>query len=76
PENALQGYFVLYNSLGVHKGDSVFQKNFNLLVSEGQFSLAAEHVSLPHVGVQFHPESFASPAGEYFMQCFLRLLNC
>ena len=76
PPDVLQGYFVLYNSLGIELNDSVFQKDFVLLASKGKFSLAAEHVLFPRVGVQFHPESFASIGGDYFMRSFLRLIQC
>ncbi len=72
--NSLQGYFVLYNSLGVEIDDPVFQNKFKLLAAK-KYALAAEHVFLPHVGVQFHPESFASTGGDYFLRSFLRLLG-
>ena len=75
PQDAFEGYLVLYHSLGVATQNLVFQKHFNLLVSHGKYSMAAEHVTLPHLGVQFHPESFASSQGEYFLQCFLRLIH-
>lgn len=76
PDDVLKGYFVLYNSLGIPVHDKVFEDRFNLLAQKGQFSLAAEHKSLPHVGVQFHPESFASSNGDYFLHSFLRLISC
>ena len=36
--------------------------------------LALRHRRLPVYGVQFHPESYMSPAGDRLLECFLRLL--
>lgn len=74
PQNGLKGHFVLYNSLGIQVSDRVFQYNFTMLAANDKYVLAAEHKLFPHLGVQFHPESFASPAGSYFLQCFLKRL--
>ena len=73
--HTLQGYFVLYKSLGVPWDDSVFQKDFRLLAHENKISLAAEHVQFPHMGVQFHPESFASTGGDNLLKGFLKLVQ-
>ena len=40
------------------------------------FTIATEHILWPHFGVQFHPESFASPGGHHFLKNFLRLIEC
>lgn len=74
-QDALHGYFVRYNSLGVRVNDIVFCKDIALLAGQGEFAMAVEHVQLPRIGVQFHPESFASPGGEHFMRSFLKLVN-
>ncbi len=71
--HVLQGYFVLYNSWGVSARDKVFQKEFTLLSSANGIAQAAEHACYPHLSVQFHPESFASPQGEAILTSFLRL---
>lgn len=76
PPNALKGYFVLYNSLGIEKNDLIFRNEFTLLSTHSKFALAAEHAQRPHLGVQFHPESFASPGGDFFMRHILKLLKC
>ncbi len=69
------GKIVLYNSLGISVKDFVFKETFHLLMSYENFSLVTEHTILPQIGVQFHPESFASPNGKFFMKLFLRLLK-
>ncbi len=33
--------------------------------------MALRHVARPHVGVQFHPESFLTPAGPALLRAFL-----
>jgi anthranilate synthase component 2 len=75
PSHALKGYFVLYHSLGIETTQDVFKTHFHLLACNGNISMAAEHMIYPHLGVQFHPESFASPNGGILLQGFLRLLN-
>lgn len=66
-----KGTFVLYNSLGSLESDYVFQNHVVSLHSENQICLIAEHKTLPHIGVQFHPESFASSGGHDFLIAFL-----
>lgn len=64
----VDGRMVLYNSLGAL--DSRFPSNptWSLLsVAEG-CAMAVEHRHRPWLGVQFHPESFASPGGEAFLR--------
>ena len=34
-----------------------------------------EHKTLPVVGIQFHPESFATPKGQYFIDAFIELIK-
>lgn len=72
---ALQGYFVLYNSLGIEKNDPVFYDRFQLLATHKRISMAAEHRDKCHIGVQFHPESFASPNGRVILNDFLKLIS-
>lgn len=74
PQNAFQRSFVLYNSLGCFAQDMVFQSLFHSLYSEQGVCLVAEHRRLPHIGVQFHPESFASSGGEHFLKSFVHLI--
>lgn len=74
PQNAFQSSFVLYNSLGCFSQDRIFQSTFRSLYSERGVCLVAEHTCLPHIGVQFHPESFASRGGEHFLRCFVHLI--
>ena len=75
-ENELIGIFVLYNSLGCKTNDPVFSKNMVALANDNGFILAAEHKAYPRIGVQFHPESFASPGGNSILNTFLRLSLC
>ena len=58
---ALQGKFVLYNSLGCKIKDPVFTKDMLLLSEQDGFSLAVEHKLYPRIGVQYHPEKFCKP---------------
>lgn len=74
--NELEGKFVLYNSLGCKISDPIFQQNMLALAVEDNFVLATEHMTYPRIGLQFHPESFASPGGSKILQSFLRLLRC
>lgn len=69
------GRFVLFNSLGCRSDDPVFAAEgpFSCLAAEDGFALVAEHKVLPRLGVQFHPESFASPGGESFLRAFAAL---
>jgi anthranilate synthase/aminodeoxychorismate synthase-like glutamine amidotransferase len=71
PNYVFNGTFVLYNSLGSLESDHVFQNHAVSLHSENQMCLIAEHKKLPHIGVQFHPESFASSGGHDFLIAFL-----
>lgn len=75
-KNELCGIFVLYNSLGCKKNDPIFSKNMIALASDNGFILATEHRAYPRIGVQFHPESFASPGGNHILNTFLRLVSC
>jgi anthranilate/para-aminobenzoate synthase component II len=72
----LHGRFVLYNSLGCKISDPIFSKNMVALASENGFVIATEHCLYPRIGIQFHPESFASPAGFKVLNTFLRLIKC
>jgi anthranilate synthase/aminodeoxychorismate synthase-like glutamine amidotransferase len=75
-ESELIGTFVLYNSLGCKTDDPIFSKNMVDLASDNGFILATEHHTYPRIGVQFHPESFASPGGNSILNTFLRLVLC
>ncbi|KAB8036266.1 hypothetical protein GCL60_15900 [Silvanigrella paludirubra] len=74
-ENDLNGTFVLYNSLGCKIDDPIFKENMLALAFEEGFVLATEHKVFPRIGVQFHPESFASPGGNTILNSFLRLIS-
>lgn len=74
--NELHGIFVLYNSLGCKVKDSIFSKNMVALAHDSGIVLATEHKDLPRIGIQFHPESFASPGGSLILNTFLRLITC
>jgi len=74
-KNELLGTFVLYNSLGCKIDDPIFSQNMLALASYSGFILATEHKDLPRIGVQFHPESFASPGGNIILNSFLRLIS-
>jgi anthranilate/para-aminobenzoate synthase component II len=71
-----KGTYVLYNSLGCKIQDPMFLKNFHLLASENDLCLMTEHKIFPRIGVQFHPESFASPNGYAILNEFLGLILC
>ncbi|KAB8027765.1 aminodeoxychorismate/anthranilate synthase component II [Fluviispira multicolorata] len=66
-----KGSVVLYNSLGCKSSDPIFSNSVVSLANESGFSLIAEHKHLARIGVQFHPESFASPGGDSFLNAFL-----
>ncbi|APJ02792.1 aminodeoxychorismate/anthranilate synthase component II [Silvanigrella aquatica] len=74
--NVLNQKFVFYNSLGCKTNDPVFSKSMLALADEKGFVLATEHKMFPRIGVQFHPESFASPGGAAVLKSFLRLISC
>ena len=40
--------------------------------TEGGLVMCVEHVSLPMAGLQFHPDSFATPRGEEMLAAFFR----
>ncbi|WGL58726.1 aminodeoxychorismate/anthranilate synthase component II [Pigmentibacter sp. JX0631] len=72
----LAGIFVLYNSLGCKFKDPIFMQSMIALAVEDSFVLATEHIVYPRIGLQFHPESFASPGGNNVLLSFLRLIKC
>ncbi len=72
----LEGLFVLYNSLGCKINDPIFQQSMLALAVEESVVLATEHTTYPRIGLQFHPESFASPGGNNILLSFLRLIKC
>ena len=74
--NDLAGIFVLYNSLGCKFKDPIFMQSMIALAVEDSFVLATEHIVYPRIGLQFHPESFASPGGNKVLHSFLRLIEC
>lgn len=65
---------VSYNSLGatpVGMANASEQWDFVLSSRESACVNLACHRDRPWVGVQFHPESFATPDGHLFIECFL-----
>jgi anthranilate/para-aminobenzoate synthase component II len=72
-ESGLNGLFVFYNSLGCGASDSeLLESGWVVLARDGSSVAAAKHARRPHLLVQFHPESFASPAGGEFIQSFVK----
>lgn len=65
---------ILYNSLGA-TAESCMGAGLRVLASEDGVCLALEHSVLPRVGVQFHPESFATPGGALLAAAFVRLCS-
>ena len=70
----LKGTIVLYHSFGFRTDDPVFD-TWNTLLDADHVCLMAEHRSHPHIGMQFHPESFASTAGPSLLDTFIRSLK-
>lgn len=70
----LAGTLILYHSLGYFEDDSVF-KIWHAHILHNRVCLMAEHQIKPHIGVQFHPESFGSTLGPHFFNKFIRLLS-
>lgn len=68
------GTMVLYHSLGCFQDDLVF-KTWHTHIVQNKVCLMAEHQCKPHIGVQFHPESFASTIGVNFLNRIIRLLK-
>lgn len=66
----LDGTIVSYNSLGIKVDDPVFE-TWHTLLEHDAVCLLAEHSAHPHIGVQFHPESFASTAGAKILNSFV-----
>jgi anthranilate synthase component 2 len=76
PHDSFLSPVVLYNSWGVFEDESVFLDTFVCVAVESQVCVMAEHKTLPRVGLQFHPESFASPRGIDYLNSFLRFVSC
>jgi anthranilate/para-aminobenzoate synthase component II len=74
---APQSQVVWYNSLGASWDDFLAHGSSSWLAvpcdSYAGFVSLACHRALPWCGVQFHPESFATPAGTDFFAAFLKL---
>lgn len=70
-----QNLVVLYNSLALFCDDPVFSQSWNVLAREQNQVLMAEHRVLPRLGVQFHPESFASTGGAHFLSSFAQFVE-
>jgi anthranilate/para-aminobenzoate synthase component II len=63
PTLAKMGKVVTYHSLGTPSNDEIFRKEIKLVAEHSHTALIAEHRKAPWIGVQFHPESFASLHG-------------
>lgn len=70
----LLGTIVLYHSLGVFETDSKISTWYKHIVHD-HVCLMVEHRLKPHIGVQFHPESFASTIGIKIFNKIIRLLK-
>lgn len=58
------GLWVFYNSLGCSANDAeCLRAGWRVHGREGDSIAVAEHIVRPHIGVQFHPESFLSKGG-------------
>jgi anthranilate synthase component 2 len=67
-----EGLFVFYNSLGCLASDAeLLGRGWRVLARDGRCVAAAKHKTRPHVLAQFHPESFASLGGDYFIRDFV-----
>ncbi len=75
PSTKLDGPVVFFNSWVVKSNDNVFKHSFDSLWSRHGYCLMAEHKFRPQVTVQFHPESFASPAGHSILKMFLKAVH-
>lgn len=70
----LTGTCVLYHSLGFHIDDPIFH-TWNILLHHDGVCLMTEHKKKTHLGVQFHPESFASTIGTTILNLFIRSIK-
>ena len=73
---AAESQVVSYNSLGVLWDDFLAHESGWEAVpnaSQRPFVNLASHRAFPWCGVQFHPESFATPTGTDFFAAFLKL---
>jgi anthranilate/para-aminobenzoate synthase component II len=72
-----QSQVVWYNSLGALWDDFLAHGSRSWLAAPSEanpsFVSLASHRALPWCGVQFHPESFATPTGSDFFAAFLKL---
>ena len=62
-----------YHSLAVHEDRLSPDLAISSYTSDGEI-MGLRHVSLPIEGVQFHPESLLTPAGDRLLQNFLELV--
>lgn len=73
PSFSYQGQIVLYNSLGNFNED--LSSFWHCLGYENQSALIIEHKHFPRIGVQYHPESFASSQGNQFLEAILQWMK-
>jgi anthranilate/para-aminobenzoate synthase component II len=64
---------VRYHSLGLDRASLPAQLRPTAVAADDNELMAFEHESLPVGGVQFHPESVASPGGRRVLRNFLSL---
>lgn len=65
------GTAIFYNSLGVSDKDAIFKTSkWHCINAVDNWCVVAEHTKLPRLGLQFHPESFASTIGTKILRSF------
>jgi len=74
------GFATFYNSWAVTRNQlthpqAVKAPAWRLLSANGPFVALAEHTACPWVGVQYHPESFATERGAVLLDAFVALLQ-
>lgn len=74
--NVFSGQAVFYNSWAVRQEHLCSSPcGWHILAHNGGFVAACEHQIKPWLGVQYHPESFASEQGGFLLDAFVALLR-
>lgn len=76
PDNVFSGQAVFYNSWAVREEHlRPSPSGWHILAHNGWFVAACENQFKPWLGVQYHPESFASEQGGLLLDGFVALLR-
>ncbi|MEY3902488.1 MAG: hypothetical protein RL189_1794 [Pseudomonadota bacterium] len=76
PDNVFSGQAVFYNSWAVREEHlRSCPSGWHIIAHNGGFVAACENHFKPWLGVQYHPESFASEQGGLLLDAFVALLN-